>query len=203
MQPGDSQLHHDDHQDDGGHAEEAAQIDVDGAAHEAHAKQDGEAQTKHNPCNIEDSGGIELDGGEHEDGFDALAEDHQEDEEEDAPAAACAASLLQLSFNFALHAARVAIHPEHHAEHKNGADEQGPALVGVLAEAQPGEQPGVAKASNDSASEGPVNGGQQVAAADFTEVRDGDGDHQGGLDAFAEGDDQCLQHSCKWPMNLL
>src|ERR1035438_1848628 len=136
MQAGDSELHHDDHEDDGGHAEEAAQIDADGAAHEADAEEHGKAQAEHNACNIEDARGIEFDSGEHEDGFDALAEDHQEDEKEDAPAAGGATSLLQLSFNFAFHAARVAVHPEHHGEHEDGADEQGPALVSVLAEAQ-------------------------------------------------------------------
>ena len=111
--------------------------------------------------------------------------------------------LLQLSFNFAFHAARVAVHPDHHAEHENGADEQRPALVGVFAEVQPGKQPGEAKAGNYSGYEGPVNGGQQVAAADLAEVSDGDGDHQRGLHALAEGDDQCLQHSCKWGTNIL
>src|SRR5580658_726944 len=199
MQPGDNELHYDDHQDDRSHAKEAAQIDADGAAHEADAEQYGEAQTEHNPCDIQDSGGIELDGGKHENGLHALAEDHQEDEQEDAPAAAGTAPLLQLSFNFAFHAARMAVHPDHHREDEDGANEQGPALIGVLAEAQAGEQPGEGKASNNSASEGPVHGRKEVAAADLAEVRDSDGDHQGGFDTFAESDDQCLQHSCKWP----
>ena len=80
MQAGDSQLHHDDHKDHGGHAEKPAQIDAESAAHEADAEQNREAQTQHNPSNIEDSGGIELDGGEHKDGLHAFAEDHEEDE---------------------------------------------------------------------------------------------------------------------------
>src|ERR1035438_2417005 len=124
MQAGDSELHHDDHEDNGGHAEKAAQIDADGAAHEADAEEHGKAQAEHHACNIEDARGIEFDSGEHEDGFDALAEDHQEDEKEDTSAAAGAASLLQLSFNFALHAARVAVHPEHHRSEEHTSELQ-------------------------------------------------------------------------------
>ena len=103
--------------------------------------------------------------------------------------------LLQTSFNFAFQLAAMAVHPDDHAEDENGADEQHPALVGVLVQVDFRKAPCRQKASNNGTYERPVDGRHQIQPAGFPEVGDGDGDHQRGLDSLAQSDHESLQHN--------
>ena len=85
MEAGDGELDNDDHEDDGGHLKELAEVDANGAPHEADAKEDGEGDAEECASPLEDTRGVHADGPEEEHGFEAFAEDHEEHEEENAP----------------------------------------------------------------------------------------------------------------------
>src|SRR5579871_2958762 len=87
------------------------------------------------------------------------------------------------------------VHPEHHAEHENGACEQQPAFISVFVEVQSGEGPGADKASNYSSYECLINGGEKIGAADLTQISGGDSDHESGFHALSQGDHEGLQHA--------
>ena len=151
MQSGDHQLHHHHHQNHGGHPEELAQIDPDRPANEAHAKQHGKRNPRQRADPLQHSGSIEPYRRQQQNRLHAFPENHQEDEEENSPSGPRAALLyLQPSFNLALQLAPVAVHPDHHAEHKKRAEQQRVTAVSVLIEAQSRKAPGSHKASNYS-----------------------------------------------------
>ena len=84
VEAADDELEGDEVEDDGGDAEEALQVDLDAAADEEDSEDYGYGDAEEGSGEAEELGGVEGDGGEDEDGLDALAEDEQEDEEEEA-----------------------------------------------------------------------------------------------------------------------
>ena len=52
-----------------------------------------------------------------------------------------------------------------------------------------------------AAAEGGIDGFAQVVAADLGQIGERDADDEGGFNAFAEGDDECLQHGSTAPSN--
>ncbi len=84
VEAADDELEGDEVEDDGGDAEEALQVDLDGAADEEDSEDYGYGDAEEGSGEGEELGGVEGDGGEDEDGLDAFAEDEEEDEEEEA-----------------------------------------------------------------------------------------------------------------------
>ncbi len=103
VQPGDGELDHDNHQNDGGHLKKLLQVDTNRPAHEADAEQHCESDAENSAERLEDAGRVKPDHAiEHENGLDALAENHEEYKKEDTPTAAAGPGvILQTSFNFA------------------------------------------------------------------------------------------------------
>ena len=86
VQAADDELEGHEVEDDRGDAEEALQVDLDAAANEEHTEDDGDGDAEQGSGEAEQLGGVEGDGGEDQDGLDALAQDEQKDEEEEADA---------------------------------------------------------------------------------------------------------------------
>ena len=84
VQAADEKLKGDEVEDDRRDAEEALQVDLDAAADEEHAEDDGDGDAEQGSGEAEQLGGVEGDGGEDEHGLDAFAKDEEEDEKEEA-----------------------------------------------------------------------------------------------------------------------
>ena len=59
---------------------------------------------------------------------------------------------------------------------------------------QAGDEDGGADGADKGGAEGGIDRLAQVVAADLGQVGQGDADDQGGFNAFAERDDECLEH---------
>ena len=84
VQAADDELERHEVEDDGGDAEEALQVDLDAAADEQHAEDDGDGDSQEGSGEAEELGGVQGDGGENQDRLDAFAEDEQKHKEEEA-----------------------------------------------------------------------------------------------------------------------
>ena len=196
MKAADDELEGDEVEDDGGDAEEALQVDLDGAADEEDSEDYGYGDAEESAGEGEQLGGVERDGGEDEDGLDAFAKDEEEDEEEEAEAgdALFAGVGGYFGFDLALHGTGGAAHEPDHADDEDGGGEHDPAFDDVGVDVEAGDDGGYGYGGSDGCGESIEDGALELVAADFGQVREDDADDKGGFDAFAEGDDKCLQH---------
>ena len=84
VQAGNDQLRRHEEQNGSGDPEELLQIDAHAALDEHHAKHDGDDHARQRAQETEQFGGVQRDRSQDKDGFDSLAQDHQEDEEKQA-----------------------------------------------------------------------------------------------------------------------
>jgi len=184
-------------EDHRGDAEEALQVDLDAAADEEHAEDDGYGDAEKGASKAEEFGGIEGDGGEDQDSFDAFAEDEQEYEEKEADmrrAVVAAGELGNFGFDLAFHGACRLVHEPDHAHHEDGSGEHDPAFDDVGVEVEVGDDDSDTDAGGYGGSESPEDASFQLVAANLGEVGEDDAHDQRCFDPLSEGDDKCLQH---------
>ena len=196
VQAADDELEGDEVEDDGGDAEEALQVDLDAAADEEDAEDDGYGDAEEGSGEAEEFGGVEGDGGEDEDGLDAFAEDEEEDEEEEADFGdACRAGVLcDFLFDVAFHGAGGAMHEPDHADDEDGGSEHDPAFEDVGVVRGVGQDDSSGDTGGYGRAQCPEDGALELGAADFAEVGEDDANDQRCFYSFTEGDDKCLQH---------
>ena len=137
---------------------------------------------------------VQGDGGKDQNGFDALAQHHQKDEQEEADPGVAAGEQSNLAFDLALELAAGLHHEDDHGDDEDGSDQHDPAFEDVLVPIEAREHDGHADRSGKSGGQSGIDGFAQIVAADLGQIGQGDADDESGFDAFAEGDDECLEH---------
>ena len=197
VQAGNQKLGGDKKENDGCDFEELLQVDLDAAFDEHHTEKNRNPYAQHGADETEQLARVQRDGGEDQNGFDALAQHHQEDEQEEADPGVVAGEQADFAFDLALELAAGLHHEDDHGHDEDGGDQHDPAFENVLVPIQAGEQDSNADRSGKGGGEGGIDGFAQIVAADLCQVREGDADDESGFDAFAESDDECLQHARK------
>ena len=187
------ELEGDEVQDHRGDAEEALQVNANAAPNEKDAKDDGDGDAKQGAGEGEQLGGVEGDGGEDQDGFDALADNQQKDEEEesklrDAGVTLCVAG--DLGFNVTLHRTGGAVHEPDHAHDKSSGGQHDPAFDDVGVEVQVSHQDSNGDGGGDCSAESPKYRLFELGTANLAEVGKDDAYDEGGFDTLSEGDDK-------------
>ncbi len=185
MQSTHQQLDPDQRQHRGGHREERLERHPERAAHEQHPEPRRQGQPGERADPAPDPDAVESAGGE---------EHEREQEHAAGRAAARVGGARQAGLDLLLHARRGAPHPPHQREHQDRADQHRDPLEQVLVPGQPrGERGGDARERDRHAGPGEQRALEPSQAAAL-EHGQGDRQHQGGLDAFAQRDDQGFEH---------
>ena len=194
MQAGDYKLRGHKEKNRGGDPEEFLQIDLDAALDEHHSEQDGDDHAEDGADEAHQLVRVQRHGGEDQNGFDALTQHHQEDEEEEADPGVATGEQSYLAFDFSFELAAGLHHEDDHGDDENGSDQHHPAFKDVLVPVEAGEHDGDGDRSGKSRAEGGVDRLAQIVAPDLGEISQGDADDESGFDAFAERNDECLEH---------
>ena len=198
--PVDQELEDEDQQRDAGDLEEAPEVDPHAAAHEEHAEDDRRREPERDAQDGQQAAGGERQGGEEEHRLDPLAEDHQEGEEEEAggrPSRRRSRARMRASDPFiSPDTVRVAPHPDHQGGDHHRRAEVEDALERLLVDRHTVEQPGAGERSPPRPPRSRAQTAPQVALGPLlAQEGDDDADHQGGLDALAQGHDQGFKHA--------
>ena len=167
-------------------------------ADEEHPEPDGESQAGEGAEQRDEAARGEGDGGQKEGGLDPFPEDHEEGEEEEAGEdggrVATVDDLRQGPLHLAGDVLGVAPHPDDHGGDHGGGSQVEEALEDFLVDRHGVEGPGAGEARQDGGDEAGPDGLEVAAEAVLLQEGVDDAHHQGGLDAFAQGDDQGLDH---------
>src|SRR5208337_3766435 len=107
----------------GGDLEEFLQINLDAALDEHHAEQDGNGHAQDGADEAHQLVRVQGYSGENQNGFDALAQDHEEDEEEETDPRVATGEQADLRFNLALERAAGLHHEDDHGDDEDGSDQ--------------------------------------------------------------------------------
>src|SRR5208337_4184298 len=100
--------------------------------------------------------------GENQNGFDALAQDHEEDEEEETDPRVATGEQADLRFNLALELAAGLHHEDDHGDDEDGSDQHDPAFENVLVPLEAGEHDSHSDRSGKSCGQGGVDRFAQI-----------------------------------------
>ena len=194
VKAGDQKLRGHQEKNRGSDPEEFLQIDLDAALDEHHAEQNGDEHTEDGADKAHQLIRIQRYGGEDQNGFDALPQHHQKDEEEEADPCISPGKQADLAFDFSFEPAAGLHHEDDHGDNENGGNQHDPAFKDVLVPVEAREHDGHGDRSGKSCGQGGVDGFAQIVAADLGQISQGDADDERGFDAFAERNDECLEH---------
>src|ERR1035441_6288020 len=201
VQAGDYKLPGHQEKNRGSDLEEFLQIDLNAALDEHHAEQDGDDNSHDRADEAHQLARVQGDGGEDQNGFGALAQDHEENEDEEADPCVAAGEQSNLAFDLAFELAAGLHHEHDHGDDEDGSDQHDPAFEDVLVQLEARDHDGHADRSGKSGGQISIDRFAQIIAADLGEIGQGDADDESGFDAFAEGDDECLEHGKRGPLS--
>src|SRR5882762_7643624 len=176
MQARDYQLGRHQEQDRRGHAEEFLQVDAHAALDEHDAEGNGSDHSQQGSEEAHQFGRVERDGGKDQDGFDALAQHHQENEDEQAEPGVVSRQQADFSLDFSLELAARLHHEDDHGDDEEGGDEHDPAFEDVLVQVGAGDHHGHGNAAEESRAQRSVNGLAQFSAPNLGQIGQRDAD---------------------------
>ena len=98
------------------------------------------------------------------------------------------------AFNFSFEFAAGLHHENDHGDNEDRGGQHDPAFENIFVQIEPGNHDGQTNGAGKGGAERGIDRLAQVVAADLGQVRQRDADDQSGFDAFAERNDECLQH---------
>src|SRR5258707_14266521 len=194
MQARDNQLSRDEEQDCRSDAEELLQVDAYRALNEHHAESDGSKHSEQRSEEAHQFGRVKRNGREDEDGLRTLAQHHQKNEQKESEPGVLARQQTDFAFDFALQLASRPHHENDHGDDEEGGDQHDPAFKDIFIQVGAGDDYGDGNAAHERSDERGIDGLAQFVAADLGQIGEGDAVDEGGLDPFAQRDDESLKH---------
>ncbi len=127
-----------------------------------------------------------------EDGFDALAQDHQENEQKQAEGGIAAGQEADFAFDLSLKRAARLHHENDHADDEESGDQHDPAFENVLIPVAARQQDGDPNAADEGGKQSRKDGFAQFGTTNLGQIGQGDADNERGFDPFAQSYDECL-----------